>query len=225
MILNQSEMIPKERLPNCSGGPAVCPFEEEVLQLRQRVISDPLTELYNAGYFRDALAQEIERTERSFISTALLMIDLDHFKRVNDVYGHEAGNQVLKQVARLIVHNTRKLDIQCRYGGEEFAVILPSIEPRMAIAVAERLHQAIASTVVMIEGTKLDITASMGLAMYQAGSMVKMEAFIKEADSYLYRAKNSGRNQLLYNITLQESDASVSAEEKEALNKLFVSND
>lgn len=225
MISNQSEMISKALLPSCSGGPAVCPFEEEVLQLRQQVVSDPLTGLYNAAYFRDALAQEIERTERSFISTALLMIDLDHFKQVNDTHGHEAGNRVLKQVAELIMMNTRKLDIQCRYGGEEFAVILPSIESLMAIAVAERLHQAIASTPIILDNMTLDITASMGLAVYQSGGMAQIEKLIKEADSYLYQAKHSGRNQLFYDIKLELSDATVSAEEKDALSDLFGNDD
>lgn len=221
MMLSQADMIPKTLLPNCSGGEAQCPFEEEVLRLRQQVVTDPLTGLYNAGFFRESLEQELERSERSFTPTALLMLDLDHFKQVNDTHGHEVGNLVLMQVADLIRQNTRKLDIQCRYGGEEFSIILPSTEPMMAISVAKRLHQAVATTPVEIDNGELTVTASMGLAIYQAGNLGRIETLIKQADEQLYKAKNSGRNRLCYEFTAKGSDSAVSSDERAALNNLF----
>lgn len=102
------------------------PWADELLHLRQQVITDPLTELFNVRHFRACLELELERTTRTLIPTSLMMVDLDHFKRINDDYGHETGNLVLKTVARLIGQATRQLDIQCRYGGEEFAIILPT---------------------------------------------------------------------------------------------------
>lgn len=214
-------MIPKSQLPSCSGGPALCPYEAEVLRLRQQVVTDSLTGLYNAGYFREALEQELERTERSLVPTALIMLDLDYFKQVNDQHGHEAGNKVLQQVAKLILHTTRKLDIPCRYGGEEFAIILPSTEPLMAISVAKRLHQQLANTPIELGDSHLQVTASMGLAVYRVGRMQGLEHFIQQADEQLYQAKSSGRNRLCYDLEVKVSDAAVSVEERDALKDLF----
>ncbi len=144
--LSSEEYISRSLLPDCSGGPAVCPNAEIIKELKLKVITDPLTGLFNSAYLRTALANEIERSQRTYVPTALLMLDLDHFKQVNDTYGHEAGNAVLVQTAKLIQVNTRQLDIQCRYGGEEFAIVLPSTERFLAIQVAERIRESIADT-------------------------------------------------------------------------------
>src|SRR5690554_3310309 len=90
--LSSKECIPRSLLPDCSGGPAICPNAEKIQQLKQQIITDPLTGLYNSAHLRTVLANEIERSQRTYIPTALVMLDLDHFKQVNDSYGHEAGN-------------------------------------------------------------------------------------------------------------------------------------
>lgn len=225
MNLSVEDVMPRTALPSCVGGPKPCLFEEEVKKLREQVVTDPLTGLYNVGYFREALAQELERTERSYLPTVLLMIDLDHFKQINDNYGHESGNVVLVKIAKLIKDSTRKLDIQSRYGGEEFAIILPSTERAVAINVAERLRKVIANTPVIIdEQQSLQVTASMGLAIYQAGGLGNANQLIREADKYLYQAKKSGRNQLCYAQVEQQESVAVTSEEKGMLNELFGSD-
>ena len=218
------DTIPRSLLPDCSGGTAVCPNAAKVEELKLQVVTDPLTGLFNSAYLRTALATELERTERTLIPTALIMLDLDHFKKVNDKYGHEAGNAVLMQTAKLIQVNTRQLDIQCRYGGEEFAVILPSTERFLAIQVAERLKESIANTVVEYNGQQVQVSASIGLAFYNASDSKDVAALINKADQYLYKAKQQGRNQVCYAPLEQEPSSAVSQDEKAALHGLF-SND
>lgn len=199
-----------------------CPYFEEVQALRAQVVTDPLTGLFNLRYFREALIHELERTQRTGLATALMMIDLDHFKRVNDKHGHEAGNLVLQHVARLIRENTRRLDVQCRYGGEEFVVILPSTEPMLAVQVAERLRESIETTAVIIgqDRSPLLITASLGLAFHQLSSDIHPEQFVDAADKQLYRAKSQGRNQVCY-TAVDVSESAVSASEKDLVGALF----
>ena len=141
------------------------PWANELVELREQVITDPLTGLYNLRYFRSALDSELERTLRTTLPTSLMMIDLDHFKQVNDVWGHEVGNQVLKLTARLIKQVTRQLDIQCRYGGEEFVVILPSTTLLLASQVAERLRQQIQESEILVGEQSLRVTASIGVSV------------------------------------------------------------
>lgn len=218
--MNSTEMLPRALLPECSGGEAPCPYHEEVLRLRESVRIDPLTQLYNTGHFREALAQEMERTERTLLPTALIMLDLDFFKKVNDQYGHEAGNAVLIQSAKVVRDTTRKLDIQCRYGGEEFAIILPSTERFLAIQVAQRLCTNIAAAPVVFQDNSIAVTASLGVAFYEVGSQLDVSGFIAQADKCLYEAKNNGRNQVRF-VPAPKVEATVSSEEKAALKGLF----
>ena len=204
----------------CPAGDG-CAYYEEVVGLRTEVITDPLTGLYNVRYFRQALEQELERTRRTQISSVLMMIDLDHFKQINDTYGHESGNLVLKQTARLIRDTTRKLDIQCRYGGEEFVVILPTTELMLAVHVAERLRESIEATPVFTDDdSDISVTASIGLALHSAEAPLAASALIEEADQQLYRAKQQGRNQVCY-AALHVPETQVSGDEKEALGAMF----
>lgn len=219
--LSSTESVPLSQLPDCVGGPALCPNAQQVRELEQQVITDSLTGLYNSAHLRSVLANEIERSQRTLMPTALIMLDLDHFKQVNDTYGHEAGNAVLIQTAQLIQVNTRQLDIQCRYGGEEFAIILPSTERFLAIQVAERIRESIANTTVEYDQQILQVTASIGLAFYQAGDSKSVSALIKEADQYLYQAKQQGRDQVCFPSIDKEQSSAVSLDEKEALHGLF----
>lgn len=198
-----------------------CAYYEEVVSLRTEVVTDPLTGLFNVRHFREALEMELERTERTLISTAVMMIDLDHFKQINDTHGHEAGNLVLKQTARLIRDTTRRLDIQCRYGGEEFVVILPTTELMLAAHVAERLRESIASTPVFLdEDTVIGVTASIGLALHSAEQPTTASRLVEAADEQLYRAKSEGRNRVCYPV-FEVPETQVSGDEKQALGAMF----
>jgi diguanylate cyclase (GGDEF)-like protein len=197
-------------------------LQAEISELRQLIRTDPLTGLSNVRHFRETLEHELERTRRSGQPTALIMVDLDHFKRINDTWGHEAGNKALIQTAAVLNLNTRKLDIPCRYGGEEFAVILPTTELLTARRVAERLRAAIEATAIPLETTTLRFTASLGLAIYTRHDRDSTEQFIACADQQLYRAKQDGRNRVCFAITPVEPEAAqVSMDEKELLSRLF----
>lgn len=197
------------------------PWAEELLSLREQVITDPLTGLFNVRHFRSSLDIELERTLRTNIATSLMMIDLDHFKQVNDVWGHEVGNKVLKLIARLIKQETRQLDIQCRYGGEEFVVILPSTSLLLASQVAERLRQQIEVSEILVAEKTLKVTASIGLSVRLSHEKGSASDLIKAADHCLYEAKTAGRNQICFANVEAEEGATVSGDEKEALMGMF----
>ena len=206
---------------NCPECGLESPWTSELLSLREQVIKDPLTGLFNLRHFHSALDAELERTTRTGIPTSLMMIDLDHFKQVNDQWGHEVGNQVLQLTAKLIQQETRQLDIQCRYGGEEFVVILPSTNVYLASQVAERLRQRIESSDVEVVNDVLKVTASIGLAVrlpHEQGSPSKL---IKAADQCLYQAKESGRNQVHFVGVAADDALAVSHDEKAALMGMF----
>lgn len=197
------------------------PWASELLALREQVITDPLTGLFNVRHFRSALDIELERTQRTTIPTSLMMIDLDHFKQVNDQWGHEVGNQVLKLTARLIKQVTRQLDIQCRYGGEEFVVILPSTSLLLASQVAERLRQLIEECEIEVGDNLLKVTTSIGLSVRLSHEVGGASELIKAADECLYQAKQAGRNQVCFAGMEPVEEATVSHDEKEALMGMF----
>ena len=206
--------------PQCPVGESHCTVINEVIALREQVVTDPLTGLYNLRYFHQALEQELERTERTRIATAVMMIDLDFFKQINDTWGHEAGNDVLTSVAAIIRASTRRLDIQCRYGGEEFVVILPSTERRLAVQVAERLRENIAAAEVETAGQTLTVTASIGLAFHNADNPDNASGLVASADHFLYKAKREGRNRVCY-PAFESEEVIVCGEERQALGSMF----
>ena len=204
---------------HCPVGESHCILFDEVTTLRKQVVTDPLTGLFNVRHFRKSLEHELERTRRTGMTTALIMVDLDHFKNINDTWGHESGNQVLQTVAQLLQDQTRKLDICCRYGGEEFAVILPSTELMLARQVAERCLNALRETVIPLDETDLQVTASIGVAVAD-NSAKTAESLIENADECMYEAKRGGRNQGVSKRP-QPSESAVSADERDALRGLF----
>ena len=213
-------------LPDCPAGKKDCVIIAEVVELRRDlaglsdlVRTDTLTGIANYRAFLHALEQEIERTQRSNQPTSLIMLDIDFFKKVNDCWGHEIGNRALVHVARLIVQTVRKLDIPCRYGGEEFSIILPDTDLRASIPVAERIRRVIEATPMPVAQQTLHLTASLGIATYTNNQAITPEELIQQADFYLYRAKENGRNQVC-SAEPPELDA-VSVEEKQALSELF----
>ena len=185
----------------CPVGERHCRWLDEIESLRQQieelnelVLTDALTGLFNYRHFNYILQAEMDRSKRSGIPTSLVMIDLDHFKDINDTHGHENGNIVLKQVANILVSEVRTTDVVCRYGGEEFAIIFPETHLNLAVKVADRIREMIAFTPIETNNGAIDVTASMGASVYMKASIIPIEEFVESVDKYLYEAKQSGRN-------------------------------
>jgi diguanylate cyclase (GGDEF)-like protein len=211
----------------CQFSQQIDELNQEVGRLSQLVSVDPLTQLFNYRHFSQTLAQEIERSQRTLQATSLIMIDIDHFKKVNDQWGHEKGNQALKLIAHCIINNIRKLDIACRYGGEEFAIILPSSDIVTSARVAQRIRQSIEATplIITLEDNKtqpVSLTASAGLSSYSGNNDPASCNIIEAADEQLYLAKQQGRNRVCFAKPDEEKQLQqVSTEEKHALATLF----
>jgi len=163
--------------------------------LEQMVVSDPLTGLHNRRYLMDRMLQEMQRSDRHGEPLALAMIDLDAFKPINDQFGHVLGDKVLRAVGSAISKSVRVSDIAARYGGDEFAVILPQTPAEGAMRVCERLLRNISEVILQDEtGRSFRITASLGLAYYPADDIETPEDLVHSADGALYGAKRSGKN-------------------------------
>ena len=160
---------------------------------------DPLTGLYNRWYVLDKIESEINRSLRHGSPMALLMLDIDHFKSVNDTYGHMAGDHVLQVVAKLLKESCRVYDVPGRYGGEEFCLLLPETTLHSTPNVAERIRHRLETTEMEVTGASVVVTASIGIAGLDAASsevVLSPSALIDRADRALYSAKNSGRNRI-----------------------------
>ncbi len=163
-------------------------------KLEKLAFRDGLTDLYNHRYFQEILAKEISRVERYGRPLALLIFDIDHFKKVNDTYGHPAGDQVLISMAGAITKAVRPSDIIARYGGEEFAVILPETNFSGMKVFAERLRRCVAALTTDTGQHSIKITISCGGAHYSPGDEISPSILISTADRALYMSKNNGRN-------------------------------
>jgi diguanylate cyclase (GGDEF)-like protein len=165
------------------------------ITLEQMVVSDPLTGLHNRRYLMDRMTQEMQRSDRHGEPLALAMIDLDAFKPINDQFGHVLGDKVLRAVGSAISKSVRVSDIAARYGGDEFAVILPQTPAEGAMRVCERLLRNISEIILQDEtGKAFRITASLGLAYYPADDVETPEDLVHSADGALYGAKRTGKN-------------------------------
>ncbi len=166
-------------------------------RLERLIFVDPLTEVHTRGYFDEEFRREIERSNRSGSSLALLMIDLDHFKKVNDTYLHTTGDQALRGVAQLLKSHVRQIDIVTRYGGEEFAVLLPGASVEEATRAAERLRSKTETTRFAIDDSlALRLTLSIGVALYPEHAKSREELLV-HGDEALYEAKDEGRNRVV----------------------------
>lgn len=212
--------------PVCPVGEPSCEWLDELGRLRGRIEElnelvsvDELTGLYNLRYFRNLLQSEMQRCKRSGIPLSLVIVDIDHFKQVNDTHGHESGNIALQEVARLLREGVRSSDIVCRYGGEEFVMVLPETQLPVAIEVAERIRSSIeASVIKLVDGNELDLTASMGANVFNHTDTVSIEDFVDSADRYLYEAKQGGRNCIRYpDFVHLRADSEVSNDERAML--------
>ncbi|MGL4370328.1 MAG: diguanylate cyclase [Spirochaetota bacterium] len=155
---------------------------------------DRMTRLYIHHYFQERLAEEIKRSERYSKPLCILISDIDHFKIFNDTYGHQQGDIVLKEAARIVKDTVRKIDIPARYGGEEFSVILPETDLESATAVASRIRKRIEECKFPGQSEPLHVTVSIGVAQYDPERDKDKKDLIERADKSLYKAKNSGRN-------------------------------
>lgn len=158
---------------------------------------DPLTKLFNRRYFEAKLENEFARCKRYNRESSLCMIDIDHFKKINDTYGHQSGDAILKQLAEIIQSSIRKSDVSARYGGEEFIVLMPESPPDKAFIAAERIRKKVEehAFVIDVEPGYINITISIGIAGF-VSYMTTKEDFIEQADRALYTAKQTGRNRV-----------------------------
>jgi len=170
-------------------------LEEVNRRYQEMAVTDPLTGLRNRRYFEDRLREECARTDRTYQPLSLIMLDLDHFKDVNDVHGHPVGDEVLAHVARLLAGSVRSCDVACRVGGEEFAVLCPGAREDVARRVAERIRRALEQTPLSLSGGKeVSLTGSLGIAVREPDGGT--EDLVRQADLALYRAKAGGRNRV-----------------------------
>jgi diguanylate cyclase (GGDEF)-like protein len=170
--------------------------EQKDRQIQERLaITDGLTGIPNHRHLQDFLAKEFERARRYLHPLSLIMMDIDSFKNINDTYGHEVGDLVLKEVAKILVVSVREVDVVARYGGEEFAIVLPETPLESAFNTAERLRLRIEKSKIPTPKGDLQITVSMGISCLKASHQTKDE-LISAADEALYRAKRSGKNRV-----------------------------
>ncbi len=160
--------------------------------------TDHLTGLFNRRYMMEALEKEMQRSSRKGGSLSLIILDIDHFKQVNDRFGHLQGDVVLQKVALQLQKELRKYDCAARYGGEEFVAILPDSTLKDALLVAERIRHALQGIQFYAELEGITLTASLGVASFSSGQSMGVDSFIKLADDALYRAKTTGRNRVVF---------------------------
>ncbi len=201
----------------CTVGETLAQLNHEIQLLKEQVSTDALSGLANVRHLRFMLEREMERTARSHQPTTFFILDADLFKQVNDTYGHVIGDKVLQHIATQIKLVVRKIDIPCRYGGEEFAVILPSTPLLVGIQVAERVRLQIEENPFYYEDITIPITVSIGVDCYTHADQDSMESLIARADHQLYEAKNSGRNCVRYPSETTISKGAVTQSEKAAL--------
>ena len=166
----------------------------EFRKTKARADHDGLTRISNRHHFDTRLREEMKRHQRHKDELSLMMIDLDYFKSVNDTYGHQAGDMVLREVGRILNHTLRESDFPARYGGEEFVVILPQTKEEQAWMLAERLRDQIGQTLFRFQKKRFRVTASIGIAGLKPGALTPPECLVHNADQALYLAKTNGRN-------------------------------
>ena len=173
--------------------------EEKLKQIELKLLAstDPMTKLYNRRYFTEISQEVLYISKREKKNMSILMIDIDRFKRVNDTYGHQFGDEVLINLSRLLLDNQRKSDIVCRYGGEEFVILLPNTALEDATNLAEKLRKQVESlTLITPKNEDFNFTVSIGVAQIDVENELDIEKALKRADDALYVAKNSGRNRV-----------------------------
>jgi diguanylate cyclase (GGDEF)-like protein len=184
------------RVGNCiyrflTGGNVEAQYHEEIYRL---TIIDGLTEIHNKRYLLEFLDRELARCERHHRPLALVLFDIDRFKRINDDLGHLAGDAVLRRLSAYVRDQVRREELFARYGGEEFAVVLPETPCESAVGFAERLREAVAAHAFEFDGRPIPVTISLGVTDTAGAETPRTDELIARADKALYRAKNEGRN-------------------------------
>jgi two-component system cell cycle response regulator len=189
---------PEELKARLRTGLRILDLEDRLVQAREamrfQATHDGLTGLWNRSMIMDLLGRELSRSRREHVSTSILMCDLDHFKKVNDTYGHLSGDDVLKETSKRLLASVRSYDFVGRYGGEEFLVVLNNCNPAYALARAEEIRKAISQRPVPTTSGLVPLTMSLGLLVSQEWGCQPVEELLREADGALYAAKAAGRN-------------------------------
>ena len=200
---------PLELRHRLNTGRRIIELQEQIRALARR---DALTGLLNRGAVLEVFTSEVVRARREHTPLSIIMVDFDHFKRVNDTYGHLAGDAVLREIARRMSEQVRPYDAVGRYGGEEFLLVLPNCAHDEAVEVAERLRVRAVSEPVVFEGTSITVAISLGLACQAHILSDAPEPLIAAADAALYEAKRTGRNRVCVAPPLAETSAVVQTE-------------
>ena len=173
----------------------VAKLQNDLNKYKTESVTDHMTGLYNRKYMDLKLGEEIDRFNRTKTPFCVVLIDIDHFKSVNDNYGHPIGDQVLKHLAKLMKESIRKTDFAFRYGGEEFMMLLSNVDVRNATHVSDQIRKKLETTNFSMKGTSFNVTASFGIALFDKKDT--QETIIKRADENLYKAKQTGRNKIV----------------------------
>jgi diguanylate cyclase (GGDEF)-like protein len=181
---------------------AMLTYRERFERLASQVIRDPLTGVFNRLYLDTRLPEQIALEKRRQAGVAVLMVDIDYFKSVNDTYGHAGGDEALRHVARVLEANVRRGDIVCRYGGEEFVIILPGAKRREAMQVAEHVVAEVARRPVTLNGSAVGLTVTVGVAAAPIDGRIAAEVLAR-ADQCLYEGKRTGRNRVVGPLTIE----------------------
>jgi diguanylate cyclase (GGDEF)-like protein len=191
---------PAELLARIRAGKRIVDLQKELIASNIRLellsITDGLTQLYNHRYFQEEFARKFEESARYLRPLSLALIDIDFFKKVNDTYGHAAGDQVLRDVARMFRESTRASDLAARYGGEEFAVLMPETELEDACTFADKVRLTIEAQAIHTDFGDIPVTVSIGVANFPFTKLSSPRQLVDAADKALYRAKRGGRNQV-----------------------------
>ena len=194
-------------------------FQRLLDALCSLTMEDSLTGLFNRRYFDSRLVQEMQRALRDGTPCSLMMLDIDYFKKVNDVHGHQAGDRMLSHVARIMEETLRASDITARFGGEEFTIILPNTDGASAQMTAERIRAAVEASPLESTSDPIRTTVSIGISTYMPPGFVTPEQLIRQADTAMYKAKQAGRNRCKLFAASPDTTAGVTAEERAALFK------
>jgi two-component system cell cycle response regulator len=190
----------QELLARIRAGKRIVDLQKELVEKNRRLellsITDGLTKLHNHRYFQDELARAFDESQRYSRPLSLAMIDIDFFKKINDTFGHAAGDDVLKKTAELFRESVRSTDLVARYGGEEFTVMMPETELPDAITFAEKIRHLVETATLETQAGPIQATVSIGVASVPLTQVQSPKELIVAADKALYRAKRSGRNQV-----------------------------
>ncbi len=184
-------------------------LRDSVQETMELAIKDGLTGLYNRRYLESHLTLLTQEASQRRSALSLIVLDVDHFKHVNDTYGHHVGDEVLKDMARRLRRNTRGLDLLCRYGGEEFVIAMPETAANLAFGAADRIREKIATEPFVVSGGmhSLDITISIGVASFAIGQNDTSDDLFRRADKALYQAKLGGRNKVVLDPQAEQGAA------------------